>query len=346
MVQPTVPPPPQAQPQPAKRGGGWLLWLGIALIVAGIVGSIVTFVLQNNQYEQSVKKLARAVPGFSTRLDFQTSGTYSLYYENKGEFSAQLDGEPTDVKLDAPDAPVDFSATLTDGDGNDVRIHQSSDDVTYDVAGHRGDLVSSVDITEPGDYQLQIASDDPADDGPNSYAIAVGKGQVSKPSVLWPALILAIGLIVGVLAIIVGARQRRAPAAAAVPAGAFAAPPPGSEPAGGYAYDPTAPSPAGYAPPPPGPAAGAFAPPTVPSEPGWPVPPAGGLDAPPNEAAPRPYQFDPPTQPTPATEPTPTPPWSGFDPPTEPTPPWSGFEPPTRPVDAPTQPDEAREGET
>ncbi len=244
MVQPAVPPPPPAQQQqpPAKRGGSLLLWLGIGLLVAGIVGSIVTYVLQNNQYEQSVKKLARAVPGFSTRLDFQTSGTYSLYYENEGEFSAQLDGEPTDVKLDAPSAPVDFSATLTDGDGNDVRIHDSSDDLDYDVAGHRGTLVSTVDIGEPGDYHLQIASDDPAQDGANSYAVAIGKGQVSEPSVLWPVLILGAGLILGAVAIVAGTRQRRAPAAAATVPGAFVAPPPVSGPPGGYGYDPTMPA--------------------------------------------------------------------------------------------------------
>jgi hypothetical protein len=305
MVQPAVPPP----PQPAKRSRRWLLWLGIGLLLAGIIGSIVTFVLQHNQYEDSVDELARAVPGFSTRLDFESSGTYSLYYENEGEFTAELDGEPTQVKLDAPSDPVDFSATLTDGDGNDVRIHSSSDDVDYDVGGHRGTLVSTVDIDQPGDYRLQVASDDPADDGPNSYAVALGKGHVSEPSTLWPAIILGLGIILGALAIVLGATRRRDTSPAPAGAGAVAMAPPGGASYGGYGYDPTAPPPATFAPP--------VSPPSAPT--------ADGFDAPVTQPAPWSQGFDPPTHPT-STAPTP-----GFDPPTQPVP-SSAFAPPTQPA--------------
>lgn len=296
-------------PERAAPGRG-VLWLGVIVLVAGIVGAIATFLGQRLVYEKSVENLERALPGYRTELEFETGGTFSLYYEHQGTFTTRLDGAETEITLDAPETPPEFDVRLLDSNGEDVRLLSTGSDVSYDVGGFAGSLYRQVEIDQAGRYSLEIVPD--VDD--SAFALAVGKGTIEEPSVVLPLIIGLIGLGLGLALILLGsARRKRARRAAAAAAAAE------QQAAAGYGYG-TWPG-AGTAPPttpvpvqaPPG---------TAPSGPPVTGPPTSPGPVPP----PRPASFPPPVPPAPAgpaaeppaPSPPPSPPSGPWAPPTPP----------------------------
>ena len=321
-----VPPAGPAATQKVPGRGG--IWLGILLIVLGLAGALALFLVQQASYSGTVDNLVRALPGYRTELIFEKTGTFTFYYEYAGTFTTTLDGVEQTVTLDAPPTPPELDPRLFDQNGDEVRLRDGADGVTYDVSGHKGVAIGQVDIETAGPYTLEVVSDS------EGFALAAGKGTVSKPSAVLPAIIALIGVILGLVVIIVSS-SRRAKArreadqlaivpAAVGPVGAYPAPGAVMTPGGGPPlWPPAEPDasppgaadlpPASWAPQPPPQRAGE--PVTVASRPApapssWSAPAAPDAprpDAPPADA-PRP---DAPTVPTPVTTPLPVQPAPG-----------------------------------
>jgi hypothetical protein len=222
-VQPVTP----AAPVKVPGKGG--IWLGVLLIVVGIGGAIATFIAQQAAYEGTVENLERALPGFRTELVFEETGTFTLYYEHAGEFTTRLDGSEQEITLAGPETPPEFDVRLLDQNGDEVRLRQDVPDVSYDASGFKGIAYRQVSIDDVGRFTLEIVPD--ADS--SAFALAVGKGTVSKPSAVLPAVIGLIGLGLGLLVILIAASRRKRSMQSAATSAAPALPP-------GYAV-PTAP---------------------------------------------------------------------------------------------------------
>jgi hypothetical protein len=212
MVQPVVAPPPPPQDAPGRGG----LWLGWALVVIGLIAGIGLYIGQKMTYEQRVENLERAVSGYETTLNFERTGTFTLYYEYAGSFEAKLDGTATLVILDAPASPPGFDARVVDANGDDVRLRRGGPDVSYDVGGFSGVSFRQIVVDETGTYALQIVPDDPA--GP-VFALSVGRGTVEEPTAVLPAAIVGLGLGLGLsIVLLTVSRRRRARRASPAPA--------------------------------------------------------------------------------------------------------------------------------
>jgi hypothetical protein len=189
---------------PAKVPGAGGIWLGVVLVVAGLAGAIVALLAQQRAYEGTVENLERALPGFRTELVFEKTGTFTLYYEYAGEFTTTLDGADQAVALSAPATPPDLSVRLIDQNGSDVRLLSSAPNVSYDTAGFEGVAYRQVSIDAEGRYTLEIVPDAAG----SNFALAVGKGTVSEPTAVLPAIIAAVGVGLGLVVILVAASRR------------------------------------------------------------------------------------------------------------------------------------------
>jgi hypothetical protein len=333
-----VPPAQSAAPVQVPGKGG--IWLGVLLMVLGLVGAVTTYFVQQASYSRSVENLVRALPGYRTELLFEKTGTFTFYYEYAGTFETTLDGEQRTITLDAPATPPPIDTRLFDQNGDEVRLVSGVGDITYDVSGFEGVAMSQADIEREGSYTLEVVSDSDA-----TFAVAAGKGTIEEPSAVLPAIIAAVGLLLGLLVIVVSANRRSrarraAQQAAAIPSVPGPAYPPSGAAVGARPTDAiwaqTAPGQATPAPtwatspPPPAAPAPPVAPPSAPPPPPatWAAPGA------PDGAPPRP---DVPTVQTPVTTPMPV-----QAPPAAPAPAPPSFPPPgaAAPPEAPADDDE------
>lgn len=266
----TIPPVPPA----SKKAGRTAI--GIGLIFAGVLAGAAILLAQRMTYKNRIDNLVRAVSGYTTDLTFEKAGTFTLYYESAGTVRATVDDADEDVVLDADPAGGNFTATLYDEDGAVVDLDRLTEHVSYDSGGHVGSSYREVTIEEGGDYRLEVTPDDPDE----TLALAVGIGQVSKPSPLLPIAVVLAGLLSGLAMLLLG---RRAPSAPTAPA------------SGGIEAMPTAPPIWTQTP-------GVNAPPVAPG--GW------------EPAPPSPQWAQPPTSPPPAPPAPPAPPSPPWGPPT------------------------------
>ena len=136
---------------------------------------------------------------------FEETGTFTLYYEHAGEFTTRLDGSEQDITLAGPETPPEFDVRLLDQNGEEVRLRQDVPDVSYDASGFKGTAYRQVSIDDVGRFTLEIVPD--ADS--SAFALAVGKGTVSEPSAVLPAVIGLVGLGLGLLVILISASRRK-----------------------------------------------------------------------------------------------------------------------------------------
>jgi hypothetical protein len=259
----------------AKVPGKGGIWLGVLLIVAGIGGAIATLIAQQAAYEGTVENLERALPGYRTELVFEETGTFTLYYEYAGEFTTRLDGSEQDITLAAPDTPPEFDVRLLDQNGEEVRLREDVPDVSYDASGFKGTAYRQVSIDDVGRFTLEIVPDA----GSSAFALAVGKGTVSEPSAVLPAVIGLVGLGLGLLVILISASRRKramqmaARSAVLVPPPGYAVPtaPPTfavpAPPPSVWSAPPAPPSESRHLPPPPMPRDEVDQPPSAPTSP-------------------------------------------------------------------------------
>ncbi len=276
--------PSMAAPQaPARRRS----WLGPLLIVAGLLGAVATYLAQQVNHRNRVENLERAVSGYTTTLTFEKAGTFTIYYEYAGSFRTTFDGQEEQISIESGETPPDFTATLTDAEAAAVSLDTTVPATSYDANGFKGRAYAEVVIDQPGDYTLQVVPDNPSDE----FALAIGIGRVTKPSIALPLVVALVGVVPGLLVLLLG-RRRDSPQVAS--STAIGGPPtyhPGQVPA----------PPAGYAAAPPPPMAPPMgSPPPVPGQ-----PPLSGRPTPP---APTPAPTEPARTPPVPTGPAPLPP--------------------------------------
>lgn len=259
--------------QPPSRGGRkpGLIAAGALVLAAGVIAGLVMVGASASNYDDGVVNLARAPIGCTTTLEFDQTGTFTVYVETRGEIGrlrGDCPGTETDYSFRGDDLP-DVEVALANEDGDSVDL---DDDVSkeYDAAGAVGRSISSFVVEAAGEYTITVSSDD------DDFAIAIGKDPKSTAdsSRTNGMLVLAAGLVLGIVLLFLGLRRGSgvgAPPSAAPGSGAGGGQPFGvpMAPQPPFGFQPAPPTQPMYPPTQPMPPTG---PPT--GGPQWPAPPS------------------------------------------------------------------------
>jgi hypothetical protein len=254
MAYPAPPAPPTADvdDSPLRPSTAWY-WVGVLLMVGGIVGGIVFGVTRVSDAFGKVDDFPRvAVPG---RADIDLdAGGYTIFHEYPGASDAYgFSFTPT--------------VAITGPDGSLVDLDSYAGSESYNLSGHEGRAVWTFDAPVDGSYRVEVRGE------PEPFEeIAIGTSYVGQMLLgIFGGIALAgLGVLIGgVLMIVIGVKRGRARRARQPPP---AFPPPGAYPG---AVPAMAGAPTWAAPPPPG----AWPPPQAPPPPSWgaPTPPGGGV---------------------------------------------------------------------
>lgn len=170
-----------------SRGRGVAAAFGFLLLVAGLVGAALLYVLSVQRPDKAVESFARAAAGCTTTLDFSETGTFYVYEETTSAFDPNVIGcTPT------PTAGQPFDFELT----GPARIVAADDpSVFYDSGAYAGASIARFDVETPGTYEIRVVSD-------NVGSIAaVGRDPESGVDELRRNAI-AVGVIGGVLGLL------------------------------------------------------------------------------------------------------------------------------------------------
>jgi hypothetical protein len=331
----TAAPPAPSAPPKIKPSAGWVVF-GILLIVAGIAGAIALFVAGFFRMSDTIEGFGRFafdsdVDGWT--VEFENSGTYTIYYE----WESEVDGRTISGDEDPPRG---LEITVTDESGEEIELDERDVDETYELPDFSGRALYEIDIDESGSFRFDVQT---REENPDDFAIAIGKGALASivPFVLGGVGVGLLGVILGVLMIVITlVKRKRFKRRAAASASAYL---PGYGPYAGAGWGPPgAPAPGvpGAAGPP-----GGYAPPPAPSP--WPASPTASsaptpwVSSPPATEAPAPWVASPPA--TDAASP-----WAASPPTTDAPSPWApapgsstpevGAEPPRAPAPSPTEP--------
>ena len=250
MFQPQPPAPP-APPAPKRKRHKGLIIFGLIVLIAGILGGGAMVAKSMSNYESAVKALARAPVGCTTTLVFDKPATFTIYLETKGKLGnlggdCQANGASyghTGDKL--PKVSLTF---VVGSSGKQIDLRRGAT-ASYNVSGYVGVGYRTVEITEAGNYRLDVESDQ------SDFAVSIGKNPKEDSDLLKTigGSVALGGFVLGLTFLLLGLRHRRPE-----PATAGAHIPPAGP------ITPWAPSP--YAPAPTGP-------PAPPQHPGWRVEP-------------------------------------------------------------------------
>jgi hypothetical protein len=193
---------------PAGKRKKSLLIAGITVLLAGLIGAVVAFLAADSALEEGVTSLARAPVGCTTRLDFDTGGTYTIYVETSGSTGdpgGDCPNNDQQFDRDSDDIP-DVDLVLIDPDGDEVDL-EDDDSKSYDAAGAVGTSIRSVVIDDAGEYDLTVTSDE------DDFAIAVGKDPAAAADTLKMVsyALAGLGVVLGLVLILLGLRKKDSP---------------------------------------------------------------------------------------------------------------------------------------
>jgi len=185
----------------SSRRRGWMLVLGVAMIVVGLVGAGALWYVSSQRLDDNVADFARAPSGCATTLDFTQTGEFTLYVETTGSLDALAGDCSADSEYDRDDV-ADPQIQLVDPDGTTVDVADSSG-VSYDTGAFVGASVGVVQIETTGEHLLTVAA------GGGQFAIAVGGDPDDGVGLLrWGAVGVAIvSLVAGGILLALGLRH-------------------------------------------------------------------------------------------------------------------------------------------
>ena len=208
-VQPYGPSPAAAAAAPKRRKG--LMLSGIAVAVVGIGAGVALVALSGAATERTVEQFARAPVGCTTTLEFERTGTFTLFVETKGKVAAvEGDCAATGVGYDRGDDDLPrVSLSLVDSAGSPIELAAASSP-SYVAGAFEGQAIQEVLITQPGTYRLTVTSED------TDFAVAVGGDPDADAATMKTiGIVVALGgLLLGGLLLLLGRRARGEPPAA------------------------------------------------------------------------------------------------------------------------------------
>jgi len=183
-------------------GGKAGIWVGIALVVVGVLGGIGLVVAGARSVVTGVEELER-VPIDGGTIDLDGAGTVDVYGERNVAGSA-----PTTFSSSTSGGPVpDIDVVITGPDGEEAPIRPVPGSEEYHSDGHWGTRIGRLDADRPGIYTVEVVG---GADAARYDTIAVGDS--IRPQGLWliVAGVLGGGLVVlvGIIVIIVSAVKR------------------------------------------------------------------------------------------------------------------------------------------
>ena len=187
----------------SRRPGGTGIWVGVGLVLAGIVVGIALVVVGARSVVTGVTDLERVPIAEGGTVEIDRTGAMEVYAERDVAGSA-----PTTFSSSTSGGPVpQVDVVIRDPDGDPVPIRPVPGSEEYQSDGHWGARIGRIDADQTGTYTVEVEGG--ADESPYD-TIAVGDSV--NPRGLWMvvggilggALVVLIGLVV----IIVSAVKR------------------------------------------------------------------------------------------------------------------------------------------
>jgi hypothetical protein len=192
----------------SKRTGRGVILFGLLVLLAGIAGAIVLYVLSGQRDDDAIRDLARAPVGCDTTLDFSDTGTFYVFIEHLGRVDT-LDGDcetPNEYSRDPAEAPR-VTITLTDREGTELELDRLDEEFTYTLGdSFAGTASRRFEIDTTGDYVMTVESDDGTD-----FVVAIGRdpsgaGDTTRLGALASGIA---GIALGLGLVLVGIRRAR-----------------------------------------------------------------------------------------------------------------------------------------
>jgi len=202
------------------RGRGVAATFGLLLVLAGIAGAAVLWIMGERRPEQAVDGFARGPVGCTTTLEFSDTGTFYVFEERVGDdVDAFAECQPV-LTADAT-----FAAELL-ADGRPLTLRDDTS-VAYDTPDAVGTSIARVEIDEPGRYDLVVVGADPA------VVAAVGRDPEAGVDDLRRGAVIVgvLGVLLGALLLLLAGRRSKRAATYGVPQGPGWGPQPAAAPA-------------------------------------------------------------------------------------------------------------------
>ena len=203
--------PPQPAPvapstSSARRPGRVLFWLGVAVLVLGLAGGGTLIGLSTSAIDDTVGNFARAPQGCTTTLQFDHTGSFTLFFERRGHIEqsgGDCDANASSYNF-AGDVPT-VSMSLVDESGDAVTIENLSGGASYDTSHYEGEALARVRIDRSGAYELSVSA------AAGVFAVAVGDDPEGDRNLLLGGgvIAVAVGLAGGITLIAMGRSRRR-----------------------------------------------------------------------------------------------------------------------------------------
>lgn len=191
-----------------SRARGGVAVFGLLLVLAGIAGGAVLYMLSVQRPSQAVEGFGRAPIGCTTTLEFTETGTFYVF-EERG-LAVDVPGGGCQPLADPARA---FGFELRGPDGPVVVRPETS--IVYDTDEYAGTSVARVEIAAVGRYEIVAVGDDA------QVVAAIGRNPDDGVTELRQlAIVVAgIGVLLGALVLLLsGRRSRRAAGPAPVDA--------------------------------------------------------------------------------------------------------------------------------
>jgi hypothetical protein len=195
-----------------RRGA---LLVGLLVLVAGLAGAVVLYLVSERRRDDAIRDLARAPVGCDTTLSFTDTGTFFVFVEHLGvleSISGDCDA-PGEYSRDPDDEPR-LTVTVTAADGDTLELDRLEHEFTYRLGSEfAGTARRRLEIESAGDHVVTVDSED------RDFVVAVGRDpRRAGRSALIGALAAGIGgLVLGGGLLLYGVSRRRGPATRPAP---------------------------------------------------------------------------------------------------------------------------------
>lgn len=183
-----------------SRGRGAAATFGLLLLLVGVAGAVVLWLMAERRPEQAVERFARGPVGCTTTLEFADTGTFFVYAEVVG---ADSDAFAACDPVATPDA--EFSAELRQG-GRPLAARDDTS-ISYDTADAIGESIARVEIAEAGRYELVVEGSDTATVGAVGRDPQQGVDDLRRGAIVVGAVGVLLG---GLMLLLAGRRSKRA----------------------------------------------------------------------------------------------------------------------------------------